>query len=98
MANDEERRQKKSRVVIGGATILLGLVFMLIPFIPLGYLLIIAGLFIISPLVPKTERLIEKAKKRDKRGRVEKAQIKADKLVAKGNNWQARRRKEANEQ
>ena len=63
--------------------LLAGIVFMLIPFIPIGYILIITGAFFLAPSVPFIGRMLDKLKKKDKKNRVEKAEHKFDKIEGK---------------
>lgn len=74
-------RRKKDKVYrkyieIGIAIlcVLLGLVFMFIPFIPLGYIMIIGGGILLTSKIPQLRKIIQKIKKRDKKGRVEQAE------------------------
>ncbi|HTO34827.1 MAG TPA: hypothetical protein VFC92_02895 [Bacteroidales bacterium] len=68
--------KKYIRLVAGILILLLGGVFMLIPFIPLGYVLVFAGLFLLAQYVPFLRKLVDKLKKKDKKGRIEKVEKK----------------------
>ncbi len=70
--------KKYIRLVAGIIILLLGGVFMLIPFIPLGYVLVFAGLFLLSHYVPFLRKLVDKLKKKDQKGRIEKVEKKID--------------------
>ena len=45
---------------------------MLIPFIPLGYIMIFGGLFLLASRLPFLRKWVKKLKNKDKKGRVEK--------------------------
>ncbi len=66
------------RLVAGIIILILGLIFMLVPFIPLGYVFLIAGLFLLSYKIPFFRKIIDKIKRKDKKGRVEKVEKKID--------------------
>jgi uncharacterized membrane protein HdeD (DUF308 family) len=74
------KRRKIIRLILGSFLILLGAVFLVIPFIPLGYLFLIMGLFFLSPVIPWFRKLLEKADRKDKKGRVMKVRNKSNKL------------------
>lgn len=62
------------RPVAGALILLAGLVFMLIPFIPLGYIMLLGGLFLLAPYIPGAKKIINTLKKKDKQNRVDKAE------------------------
>ena len=68
--------RKYIRLVAGIIVLLLGGIFMLVPFIPLGYIFIFAGLFLLAHYVPFLKKILDKMKKKDKKGLVEKVEIK----------------------
>ena len=68
--------KKYIRLVAGILILLLGGVFMLIPFIPLGYVLVFAGLFLLARYIPFLQKMVDKLKKKDQKGRVEKVEKK----------------------
>lgn len=70
--------KKYIRLVAGIIAVLLGGVFMLIPFIPLGYVLLFAGLFLLAHYIPFLRKLVDKLKKKDHKGRVEKVEKKIE--------------------
>ncbi len=72
------KHKKYIRLVAGILILVLGSIFMLVPFIPLGYLFLIAGLFLLSYKIPFFRKLIDKIKRKDKKGRVEKVERKVD--------------------
>lgn len=56
---------------------------MLIPFIPLGYILLFAGIYLLIPFIPKLDKLNEKIKKKDKSDRLGKTEDKVDTYIDK---------------
>lgn len=68
------------RYVLGILIGLLGVVFMFIPFIPIGYLLIFAALFILSPKIPFLRKYVRFLKRKDKDGRLNKLEKKINDL------------------
>lgn len=70
--------KKYIRLVAGIIILLLGGVFMLVPFIPLGYAFIFAGLFLLASYIPFLNKVIAKLKKKDKKGLVKKVEKKID--------------------
>jgi hypothetical protein len=78
--------QKYIRLIAGLILLLLGAVFMLIPFIPLGYAFLIASLFLLASYIPPLNRIIEKIKQKDRKARVNKVEQKiqdGEKIVSK---------------
>lgn len=73
-----ERRMKIIRIIFGSLIFLLGVVFMFLPFIPLGYLFIFIGLFFLSPIIPHIRKLLNLIERKDKKGRIRKARDKSD--------------------
>ncbi len=67
---------KYIRWVIGIIILLFGAVFMVVPFIPLGYIFLFAGLFILAYDIPFLKKYIDKLKKKDKKGRLDKVEEK----------------------
>ncbi len=76
--------KKYLRPVVGGIILLLGIVFMVVPFIPLGYIFLFGGLFLLSSEIPIFKKWLSKAKSKDKKDRIEKVEDKVDK---KEENW-----------
>ena len=72
------QHKKYIRLVAGIIVLILGAVFMLVPFIPLGYIFLIAGLFLLASYIPPLNRLIKKLKSKDDKNRVEKVEEKID--------------------
>jgi uncharacterized membrane protein YbaN (DUF454 family) len=62
--------KKYIRLVAGLILLVLGSVFMLIPFIPLGYIFLIASLFLLATYIPPLKDIINKIKSNDEKGRV----------------------------
>jgi len=73
-----KKRVKTIRLVAAIVSLVLGAVFMLVPFIPLGYILLFAGLYLLIPFIPKLNKLNEKIKKKDKSDRLDKTEDKVD--------------------
>jgi hypothetical protein len=71
--------KKYLRPVAGGFILLLGIVFMVVPFIPLGYIFLFGGLFLLSTEIPLFKKWLNKAKSKDKKNRIEKAENIIDK-------------------
>ncbi len=65
--------------------LILGGVFMFIPFIPLGYILLIAGLFLLTSEIPVLGKTLDKIKEKDKKNRVDKVTRKIEKTEQKIN-------------
>lgn len=75
--------KKYIRLVAGIIVLVLGVVFMLIPFIPLGYIFVFAGLLLLANYVPFLRKVVAKIKKKDKKGIVDKAENEIDKTEQK---------------
>ena len=69
---------KYIRLTAGIIFLILGAVFIVIPFIPLGYLFLIAGLFLLAYYIPSLNKILNKVRKKDKKGRVEKVEEKVN--------------------
>jgi membrane protein implicated in regulation of membrane protease activity len=61
------------RPVLGIIVLIIGLVSMVLPFLPLGYLFTLGGVILLAPDIPFLKRFISFLEKKDKKGRVEKA-------------------------
>lgn len=72
------QNKKYIRLVAGIIILLLGAVFMVVPFIPLGYIFIFAGLFLLSFYVPFLKKPVDKLKKKDKKNRFEEVEEKIE--------------------
>lgn len=66
------------RLILGILAFLFGAVFMFIPFIPLGYILIFIAVLFLSTYIPPLKRLLQKLKEKDKKGIIEKYDHKMD--------------------
>lgn len=80
----KSEHKKYIRLVAGLILLILGSLFMLIPFIPLGYIFLIASLFLLASYIPPLNRVIEKIRSKDEKdrvGKVEKKIIEGEKLV-----------------
>ena len=69
---------KYSRTVYGSIALVLGVVFALIPVIPVGYLFLFIGAFLLTHRIPIFMRFKRWLKKRDNRGRLEKIERKME--------------------
>ncbi len=76
MIKVSSKYKKYIRLGIGILVFCLGLVFMLFPFIPLGYVFVVAGLFLLAYEIPVLKKLVNKLKEKDNNGRVEKVEKK----------------------
>ncbi|MFO7829063.1 MAG: hypothetical protein R6V23_10605 [Bacteroidales bacterium] len=65
------KNKKYIRLVAGIIILILGGVFMLVPFIPLGYVFLIVALLLLSTYSPPFKRLIGKIRSEDDKDRVE---------------------------
>lgn len=72
------KNKKYIRRVAGIIILVFGAIFMVVPFIPLGYAFLFAGLFLLSTEVPAFRKILDKVKRKDKKGRVEKVERKVD--------------------
>ncbi|MFW6289383.1 MAG: hypothetical protein ACOC0R_00330 [Mariniphaga sp.] len=79
MLKIKAKHKKYLRPVVGGVILFLGAVFMVVPFIPLGYIFLFAGLFLLSTEIPLFKKWQEKAKSKDDKNRVENVEKKVDK-------------------
>lgn len=69
-------RNSYIRYIIGALCALGGIIFMFIPFIPLGYVLLFAALLLLSPNLPFVRKLMRYLRKRDKNGHIERLENK----------------------
>ena len=74
--NNNPNLFKYIRLLIGLFVFILGAVFMFVPFIPLGYLLLASGLFLMAYETPCFKKLIDKLKSKDDKNRIEKVEKK----------------------
>ena len=74
MLKISSKYKKYLRLGIGILVLCLGLVFMLFPFIPLGYIFVIAGIFLLAFEIPPLKKLVNKIREKDDKGRVEKVE------------------------
>lgn len=68
--------KKYIRLVVGLILLILGSIFMLVPFIPLGYVFLIASFFLLASYFPPLNNLIEKIRSKDDKDRVGKVEKK----------------------
>lgn len=76
--NIKPEHKKYLRPVAGGFILLLGIVFMVVPFIPLGYIFLFGGLFLLSTEIPIFKKWLDKAKSKDKKNRIEEVEKTVD--------------------
>ncbi|WP_339738489.1 hypothetical protein [uncultured Sunxiuqinia sp.] len=69
------------RYIIGGIVLLFGALFMFIPFIPLGYVFLGVGAFLLSPAIPALKRLIKFVEKKDPSDKIKKMEEKTDEII-----------------
>src|SRR5690554_2563689 len=72
------QNKKYLRPVAGVVILLLGIIFMVLPFIPLGYIFVFGGLFLLSTEIPLFKNWLDKLKSKDKKNRIEKVEQKVD--------------------
>lgn len=72
------KNKKYVRMVAAIIILVFGAVFMLVPFIPLGYIFVFAGLFLLASYIPPLNKVLNKIRKKDKKGRVDKVEEKID--------------------
>jgi len=72
------KHKKYIRLVVGIILLILGGIFMLVPFIPLGYVFLIASLFLLASYFPPLKKLIDKIRSKDDKDRVEKVEGKVN--------------------
>jgi len=72
------KHKKYVRLVAAIIILALGAVFMVVPFIPLGYIFIFAGLLLLSYYVPPIRKWVNKFKKKDDKNRLDKIENKID--------------------
>ncbi len=76
--------KKYIRLVTGLILLILGSLFMFIPFIPLGYIFLVASLFLLASYIPPLNRVIEKLRTKDEKdrlGKVEKKIVEGEKFI-----------------
>ena len=70
----KKKHIKYLRPVIGGIALLLGVAFMLVPFIPLGYVLLFAALILLVPYVPFLRKWKSELQEKDHKNIYEKVE------------------------
>lgn len=68
--------KKYIRLIIGIITALLGIVFMFIPFLPFGYLLLFISAFFLASYIPILKKFMSFLREKDKKGYIKKAEEK----------------------
>lgn len=87
MPNLNPKVKKYIRPVIAGLALILGGVFMLIPFIPLGYILVFVGLFLLTPYFPNVKKWLRKLKDNHDNGVIEDAEEKIEESEERLSSW-----------
>ncbi len=64
------------RPALGVLFFIIGAASLVIPFIPLGYILLAASLFLLAPEIPFLKRIIRKLKRKDNKNRINKVEEK----------------------
>jgi drug/metabolite transporter (DMT)-like permease len=64
------------RLIIGIITALLGIVFLFIPFLPFGYLLLFVSAFFLASYIPILKKFMSFLRKKDRKGYIKKAEEK----------------------
>lgn len=68
--------KKYIRLIIGIITALFGIVFLFIPFLPFGYLLLFVSAFFLASYIPILKKFMSFLRKKDKKGYIKKAEEK----------------------
>lgn len=69
---------KYSRTIYGSIALVLGVVFALIPVIPIGYIFLFIGAFLLTHRIPIFRRFKRWLRKRDDKGRLKKIEQKME--------------------
>jgi uncharacterized membrane protein YbaN (DUF454 family) len=78
------KKIKKNLRLITGITILvLGIAFMVVPFIPLGYIFLFIGAFLLANKIPFLRKFMKWLKRKDDTGKLDKAEEKVNKVFKK---------------
>ncbi len=80
--------KKNLRYIIGGIVLLLGAVFMFVPFIPLGYIFLAIGAFLLAPAIPFMRKLVKYIEEKDKSNRIKKVEKKVNSFFKR---WQKKK-------
>lgn len=72
--------KKHIRLILGIILLILGIGFMVIPFIPIGYIIIFVAIFFLATYIPALKRFLTYLKKKDKKGRLKKVEKKIEDL------------------
>lgn len=70
--------KKYVRLVLGIILLALGIGFMVIPFIPIGYIFIFVALFFLATYIPPLSRFLDYLKEKDKSGRLDEVEHKLE--------------------
>jgi uncharacterized membrane protein HdeD (DUF308 family) len=69
--------------ILGTFLLLIGITFMIFPFLPFGYLFTIIGILFLATSIPFFKKIINYLKKKDKKNIVEKAEKHSEKIERK---------------
>lgn len=73
-----QKIKKHMRLVIGIVLLLVGIGFMVVPFIPIGYIFIFIAFIFLATYVPPINRFMDYMKTKDKKGRLDKVEDKVE--------------------
>jgi hypothetical protein len=69
---------KYARIVYGIMILLIGAVSMLLPMVPLGYIGLFVGAYLLHHRIPMLERLLDWLRKKDDKGRLQRFEDRVD--------------------
>lgn len=70
------KQRKYLRLIFGSIILIVGIGFMLVPFLPIGYIFIFVAVFLLSPYIPFLAKLMRYLKSKDKNGELNKVERK----------------------
>lgn len=74
---------KYARIVYGSIILVIGAVSMLLPMIPLGYIGLFVGAYLLHHRIPMLERLMDWLREKDKQGRLQRFEDRVDNFFKK---------------
>lgn len=77
---------KYARVVYGSIILVIGAVAMLFPIIPMGYVGVFVGSYLLHHKVPFLERVMNWLRRKDEKGRLQRFEDKVERFFQKENN------------
>jgi UPF0716 family protein affecting phage T7 exclusion len=75
--------RKHLRFISGIVALIIGAVSMFLPFLPLGYIMLFVGAFLLAPKIPFLRKFMKWIKKKDNSGKLEKAEDKVEDVFEK---------------